>query len=96
MEEAANGDYIDYVFIVRNVKPIFLKDEFKVLFNGENLNGWYTWLQSTGRNNDPEKIFTIGDDGVLHDMGKELGYIMTDKSFNNFHFTLEFKWGEKK
>ena len=28
--------------------------------------------------------------------GKEFGYIVTEKSFDNFHLVVEFKWGEKK
>ena len=96
MEEAANGDYNDYVFLIKNVKPIFTENDFTPLMNGKDLSGWYTWLQSKGKNNDPENIFTVEEGGILHDMGKELGYIMTEKSFGNFHFKLQFKWGEKK
>ena len=96
MEEASNGDYNDYVFLVRNIKPVFLDQKFTSLLNGRNLDGWYTWLQSKGRNNDPEQIFTIDADGVLHDTGKELGYIMTEKGFGNYHFRLQFKWGDDR
>ncbi|HMC01169.1 MAG TPA: DUF1080 domain-containing protein [Flavobacteriaceae bacterium] len=96
MEEAANGDYNDYVFLIKNVMPVFTENEFTQLLNGKDFSGWYTWLESKGRNNDPENIFTIEEGGILHDMGKELGYIMTEKSFGNFHFKLQFKWGEKK
>ncbi len=96
MEEASNGDYNDYVFVVKNVKPVFIEHEFSSLMNGKDLDGWYTWLESKGKNHDPEQIFTVENDGVIHDLGKELGYIMTEKSFDNYHFTLEFKWGEKK
>jgi hypothetical protein len=96
MEEAANGDYNDYVFLVKNVKPIFLQEEYKKLLNGKNLDGWYSWLQGKGKNNDPDNIFTFEQNGVLHDLGKELGYIMTEESFGNYHFVLEFRWGEKR
>jgi hypothetical protein len=96
MEEAANGDYNDYVFIVRNIKPVPLQGEFTPLLNGENLDGWYTWLQSKGKNNDPDKIFAVEAGGILHDQGSELGYIMTEESFGNFHFVLDFKWGQKR
>ena len=96
MEEAANGDYNDYVFIIKNVKPVFIGKDFTSLMNGKNLDGWHTWLQGREKNSDPEKIFTFQSDGVLHDLGKELGYIMTDKSFGNYHFVLDFKWGEKR
>ncbi|HYC84004.1 MAG TPA: DUF1080 domain-containing protein [Chryseosolibacter sp.] len=96
MEEAANGDYNDYVFLVRNIKPVFLQKRFTSLLNGKNLDGWYTWLETKGKNNDPEKVFTVEADGVLHDSGKEAGYIMTEKGFENYHFKLEFKWGNDK
>jgi len=95
MEEAANGDYNDYVFIVRNVKPILQENQFQALLNGVNLDGWYTFLQSKGKNNDPENIFSV-EQGVVHDQGKEVGYMLTDRSFQNFHLVLEFKWGEKR
>jgi hypothetical protein len=96
MEEAANGDYNDYVFLVRNVEPVSFKQEFKPLFNGTNLDGWYTWLQGKGKNDDPDKMFTVEPSGILHDLGRDLGYIMTERSFDNFHLVLEFKWGQKR
>jgi len=83
------------VFLVKNVEPVFLRKEFISLFNGKDLSGWYTWLEEKGRDNDPDNIFTIQDE-TLRILGKELGYVMTNKSFGNFHFELEFKWGEKK
>ncbi|MEP7145121.1 MAG: DUF1080 domain-containing protein [Ferruginibacter sp.] len=67
----------------------------KPLFNGKNLDGWYSFIQSKGRNNDPEKVFSI-ENGLLHISGKEFGYICTEKEFSNFHLAVEFKWGVKK
>jgi hypothetical protein len=95
MEEASNGDYNDYVFLVKNIMPIPLSDKSKSLFNGKNLDGWYVWLRDKGKNNDPDKIFTVSD-GEIFDLGKDVGYIMTNDRYGNFHFTLEFKWGVKK
>jgi len=65
------------------------------LFNGKDLNGWYSFLNSKGKNNDPEKVFNV-EDGFLHISGKEFGYICTDKIYKNFHLAVEFKWGIKK
>jgi hypothetical protein len=96
IEEAQNGDYNDYVFLISNVTPVDISDRYQSLFNGRNLNGWYTWLQSKGKNNDPDSIFRVLDDETIHDAGKELGYIMTERSFGNYHFLVEFKWGEKR
>jgi hypothetical protein len=69
--------------------------ELKPLFNGKNFDGWYSFLTSKGKNNDPEKVFNI-ENGLLHISGKEFGYICTEKVFDNFHLVVEFKWGTKK
>ena len=31
----------------------------KPLFNGKDLKGWYSFLKSKGKNNDPEKVFAV-------------------------------------
>lgn len=67
----------------------------KPLFNGKNLDGWYSFLTSSGKNNDTEKVFNI-ENGLLHISGKEFGYICTEKVYSNFHLVVEFKWGTKK
>ena len=69
--------------------------KMKPLFNGKNLDGWYTFLKYKGKNNDPEKIFAV-ENGQLHISGKEFGYMCTKKTFTNFHLAVEFKWGVKK
>ncbi len=96
IEEAANGDYNDYVFLLKNVKPVFMQEKFETLFNGKDFNGWYTWLRTKGKNVDPEKIFVTEPDGSVHILGKEVGYLMNDKSYGNFHFVVDFKWGDKR
>lgn len=68
---------------------------FKPLFNGKNLKGWHSFLKSKGKNNDPEQVFSV-ENGLLKITGKEFGYVVTDKSFQDFHLVAEFKWGEKK
>lgn len=72
-----------------------LQKKKQPLFNGTDLNGWYTFLKSKGKNSDPEKIFAI-EDGILHISGKEFGYISTNKVYKNFVLSAEFKWGTKK
>lgn len=69
--------------------------EFTPLFNGKDLNGWYSFLKTKGKGNDPDTVFTVKD-GLLKITGKEFGYIVTERSFNDFHLVVEFKWGEKK
>lgn len=63
------------------------------LFNGENLDGWYSFIQYRGRNTDPKKVFTVHD-GLIHVSGEEYGSIITTKEYSNYKLTAEFKWGE--
>ncbi|RXK61673.1 DUF1080 domain-containing protein [Lacibacter luteus] len=69
--------------------------KFKPLFNGKNLNGWYSFLKNKGKDNDSNQVFTVND-GLLKITGQDFGYIVTEKSFTDFHLVVEFKWGEKK
>jgi len=68
---------------------------FTPLFNGKDLNGWYSFLKNKGKNNDSNQVFSVSN-GLLHITGQEFGYIVTGKSFTDFHLVVEFKWGEKK
>jgi hypothetical protein len=72
------------------------------LFNGKNLDGWYTWLPSTGKNNDPKGVFKA-ENGMLHildipvtDEKQEFGYIARPEIFKNYHLRFEYKWGTKR
>lgn len=64
------------------------------LFNGKNLDGWYTFLKDRGRDNDPQKVFTVKN-GIINISGKEWGCITTDKEFENYKLVVEYKWGNK-
>lgn len=63
------------------------------LFNGQNLDGWYTFLKDRGRDNDPKSVFTVKD-GIIRISGEEWGCITTNDEFENYHLVTEFKWGE--
>jgi hypothetical protein len=62
------------------------------LWNGKDLTGFYTYLQKSGRNNDPDKVFQVHD-GMIHISGREYGYLATEREYENYHLTAEFKWG---
>ena len=64
------------------------------LFNGKNLDGWYTFIKDRGRNNDPKKVFTV-QDGMLHISGEEWGCITTNEEYKNYKLVVEYKWGEE-
>jgi hypothetical protein len=63
------------------------------LFNGKNLEGWYTFLKDRGRNHDPNKVFTVSN-GWLRISGEEFGCLTTLEEFENYKLTVTFKWGE--
>ncbi len=76
--------------------------EWTPLFNGTNLDGWYTYLPSRGKNNDPENVFKV-ENGLLHildvpDTGanREFGYLATDANYSNYHLRFEYRWGDEK
>ena len=64
------------------------------LFNGQNLEGWYTFIEDRGRDNDPKAVFKV-EDGIIHISGEEWGCITTNKEFENYKLVVEYKWGEK-
>lgn len=61
------------------------------LFNGHDLAGWHTWLVDS-RTNDPRGVFTVSR-GLLRISGDGLGYLATDREFENYRLELEWRWG---
>jgi len=92
-EDAANGDYNDYVFLLKNVTPV-TEDKFVSIFNGRDLTGYHTYLQKIGTT-DPDHLFRV-EDGAVHVIGKVQGYAITDKSYSDYDLKVDFKWGVDK
>ncbi|APW60240.1 3-keto-disaccharide hydrolase [Paludisphaera borealis] len=68
------------------------------LFNGKDLSGWTIHLNHSDKSDpkaDPKGVFQVKD-GVIHVSGEEFGCLTTDKEFDNYKVSLEFKWGEKR
>src|ERR1041385_3521370 len=79
-----------------------IADDFRPLFNGKDLTGWYTFLQKAERNTDPTHVITI-EDGAIHAYkdppnGAEvpMGYIGTDKQYSDYHLRVKYRWGRKQ
>lgn len=70
------------------------KKKKEVLFNGKNLDGWYTFLRTTGKNNDPKGVFTVSKGNIVIS-GEEYGCITTEKEYENYKLVMEFKWGDR-
>lgn len=90
---------VAFLIIAVNVEKSFAQDcqqqntgKTIKLFNGQNLDGWYTFLKNRGRDNDPEGVFTV-QEGILKISGMEWGCITTNDEFDNYKITVEYKWG---
>ncbi|MYA78980.1 MAG: DUF1080 domain-containing protein [Acidobacteriia bacterium] len=57
------------------------------LFDGKSLDGFYTWMKDTQRE-DPRKVFRVTD-GMLHVTGDGLGGLVTNKEYRDYHCILE-------
>lgn len=81
-------------------------EDWKSLFNGQDLTGWDTWLgrpakdkDIVGLNKDPRQVYTVVSvDGkpALRISGEIWGALTSKDEFENYHLKLEFKWGSKK
>jgi hypothetical protein len=61
------------------------------LFNGHNLDGWYTWLRED-KYQDPQKVFSV-EKGAIKVSGTQWGGIATKKMYRDYHLIVEWKWG---
>jgi hypothetical protein len=82
------------------------------LFNGKDLQGWDTYVGPSfdtighkrdsvplGLNNDTLKIFTVvtvDNQPALRVSGQRFGGISTKQAYENYHLTMEFKWGDAR
>ena len=62
--------------------------DFTRLFNGKDLTGWTTYLQTKA---DPERVWTIVD-GAIHCTGKPNGYILTEKEYGDYVLRVQWRW----
>ena len=67
-------------------------DKSRPLFNGQNLSGFYTFLEGHGKNNDPDKVFSVAD-GVIRVSGQGFGYLATEREFENYHLDRGIQMG---
>jgi hypothetical protein len=58
--------------------------EVITLFNGTNLDGFYTWLADAKRE-DPRRVFAVTN-GLIRISGEGLGYLSTHQEFRKFIF----------
>lgn len=66
------------------------------LFNGKDLTGWthYLWDSQAQQQDTTTPMSAVWSvkDGILICQGKPVGYIRTDKEYENYRLTLEWRW----
>jgi hypothetical protein len=62
-----------------------------LLFNQNNLKGWYAFEPETGKHQQGLEIFDV-ENKMIRCYGKKSGYLITKKSFRNFKLAVEFRW----
>lgn len=86
---------VNFSTIAQNY-PIDLPDSWErgeaiPLFNGEDLDYWYTFIKDRGRDEDPKNVFQV-DDGILTITGEEWGCITTNNPYDNYILKTSFRW----
>lgn len=72
--------------------PVTPREEI-IPFNGRDLTGWTNWLKETGHE-DPHNVFSV-QDGMIRVSGIGSGYLATQEAYQDYHLTLEYRWGER-
>jgi hypothetical protein len=79
------------------------RDGWVALFNGRDLEGWYTYLQRSGRSVAERTGYVGVENGMLHILGMtvpegniESGFLCTNAEFENVRIRMEYKWGVKR
>lgn len=65
------------------------------LFNGRDLDGWYTYHSNYGKEVGQGKFISV-EDGIIHLQGEQFGYFCTEESYKNYYLRIVFRWGDKK
>lgn len=77
--------------------PALTPREPVVLFNGKDLSTFSTWLGKFGRDQDPDRVFTVVDqiDGApaIRISGQHYGGLVTPASYANYRLVAEYRWG---
>ncbi|WDF71763.1 3-keto-disaccharide hydrolase [Novosphingobium sp. KACC 22771] len=77
-------------------------DDWRPLFNGRDTAGW-TFFQDGVGAQDRDGVVDIHE-GMLHLLGPRyrgpikagMGYLATDREYENYHLSLEYKWGTRR
>jgi len=90
-------------FVVQETPSAETEDDGWIeLFNGQNLDGWYTFLKPHGKDKDPENVFTVNNGEIhiykQHEDGAEvpMGFFATRTEYSHYHLRFQYRWGTKR
>ena len=73
------------------------EEGWEPLFNGENLDGWFTILKKHGKKNDPNGVIQAVD-GMIHVYKDSpdcsdaaYGYFCTEDEYSDYHLRFQYK-----
>ena len=61
------------------------------LFNGKDFTGWNLFVPD--KDVDPKTVWSVRD-GVVHCKGVPVGYMRTEKEYENYRLRLQWRWPE--
>ncbi|MGQ8336608.1 3-keto-disaccharide hydrolase [Sunxiuqinia sp. A32] len=83
----------------------FSQVKLKPIFNGSNLKNWDFYIGTALKNHEdlkakatPENVFSVVEEQgeqVLRIAGNINASIATKKAYENYHFRMEYKWGDE-
>ncbi len=62
-----------------------------LLFNGQNLHGWYSDVPAADDNPEVTPSFAV-EDGLLLSRGKPGGHLITEDSYSDYRLEVEYRW----
>ncbi len=83
--------YLSFTILLLSLAFTSFSQSKTALFNGQNFNGWYAFEAKSGIHQDASDLFTIEDE-MMRFHGKKIAYLMTERSYEGFLLTLEFRW----
>lgn len=90
--------WIDTKGVQAQGREAITPQETITLFNGEDLAGFYTWLEGGLGYEDPNRVFSVVDniDGApaIRVSGEDWGGFVTEQAYSNYHLIVEFRWGD--
>ena len=82
-----------FALTIYSAMAMGIKPEKRIeLFNGKDLSGWVSTLQD---NIAASKVWSV-QDGTLRCSGEPLGYLRTEKTWTDYHLTIEWRWMTNK